>query len=146
MNRIFAAPWLGHGRATESYLAGVAILYGAILLLLPNAAFDSDATNDIAWWGYGHLLCIPMLTYAVFTTIGLLGNIRAWPFSRTCRFIGATLGVAIWTWYATKFAALGLLATVGFPFSTIAAIFSLRIMGLALIGLPRPGAPGAMGL
>lgn len=141
--RLFAAPWLGHGRATECFLLGVGALYGAILLL-PDAAFDSDATADLAWWGYGHWVALPLLIYAVLAGAGLFGNIRGWPLSRTWRFLGAMLGFAIWTWYAAKFAALGQLAAVGFPFSTIAAIFSIRIMGLALVGLPRPGAPGAM--
>lgn len=141
--RMLAAPWLGHGRATECYLVFVSGLYG-VLLLIPGAAFDSAATADLAWSGYGHLVALPLLTQAVFAGAGLLGNIRGWPLSRLWRFIGASMGFLIWTWYAAKFTAIGDLATVGLPFCVVAGLFSIRIMGLALAGVPRSGAPGAM--
>lgn len=138
-----AAPWLGHGRAVECYLAIVAGLYGLLLLLVPGAAFDSKATVDIAWLGYGHYLSLPLLAKAILTGSGLVLNIKGKQISRKLRFFGALIGTAIWTFLAVKFLAIGAAASVGFPFCAMALLFSIRIMGLALAGLPRPGAPGA---
>jgi hypothetical protein len=141
---LFAAPWLGHGRAIECFLAIVAGLYGSLLLLIPEAAFDSKATVDIAWLGYGQYLALPLIIKASLTGTGLLLNIRGMRYSRQFRFLGALLGTLIWIFLAAKFLVLGLIASVGFPFCAPAALFSVRIMGMALADLPRPGAPGAM--
>lgn len=140
---IFAARWLGHGRAVESYLIGAGMLYG-LVLLIPGAAFDSTATADIAWWGYGHWIALPLLLYASIALFGLLANIHGWPLSRTLRFVAALAGFMIWTWYSAKFVALGQFAAVGFPFTAMSALFSVRVMGFALAGLPRAGAPGTL--
>lgn len=140
---LFAARWLGHGRAIECYLVSVTGVYG-VLLLTPGAAFDSKATVDIAWAGYGHWLALGPLSHFEVAGFGLLGNIKGWRGSRVLRFLGAMIGSLLWTWCAAKFAVLGDIATVGFPFCLVAILFSFRIMALALADLPPPGAPGAI--
>jgi hypothetical protein len=109
---------------------------------VPDAAFDSKATVDIAWLGYGHLLGIPLLVKSILTGSGLILNIRGYKASRKLRFFGALLGTFIWTFLTVKFLGIGATASVGFPFCVPAWLFSVRIMGLALADLPRPGAPG----
>ena len=141
---VFAASWLGHGRAIECYLALVAGLYGTTLLAVPDAAYDSKATIDIAWTGYGSLLAIPLLAKAGLTGAGLILNVLGCRGSRLPRFFGALLGSLIWSWLATKLILIGAVATTGFPFCVGASLFSVRIMGMALANLPRPGAPGAL--
>jgi hypothetical protein len=141
---LFAARWLGHGRAIECYLACVTVIYG-VALLMPGAAFDSRVTYDLAWLGYGQVLAIPLLLHAVLAGTGLAGNIAGWRSSRMLRFFGGMLGCAIWTWYTIKFALGDQFAAVGFPFCAMAALFSVRVMGMALANLPRPGVPGVSG-
>jgi len=143
---ILAAPWLGHGRAVECFLTCVAAMQGLILLFDTTAAYDSKATVDLAWWGYGQWLALPFLVKATLSGSGLIFNIHGLPYSRALRFSGAFVGCMIWTWYAAKLLLLGAPAAMGTPFCIMSALFSMRIMGLALAGLPRPGAPGAMGL
>lgn len=140
---LFAARWLGHGRAVESYLSAVGAIYG-LALIEPGAAFDSKATFDIAWWGYGYWLSTILIAYGVASGVGLIGNIKGWQCSKAIRFSAACSGFMIWSWFSFKFAVLGNFAAVGFPFTFCAALYSIRIMGLSLAGLPRPGAPGAM--
>lgn len=141
---LLAARWLGHGRAIECYLACVAGLYGLILLAVPGAAFDSSATADLAWHGYGRLIAVPLLLKSLLTGGGLILNIRAARYSRPLRMAGAFVGSVIWIWFALKFASMFAFATVGFPFCAGAALFSIRIMGMSAANLPRPGAPGAL--
>ena len=141
---ILAARWLGHGRAIECNLAMSAGIYGIILLLYPEAALDSSATADLAWLGYGQLLATPLLLKSFLTGSGLALNVAGMPYSRPCRFCGAMLGTLIWTFVAAKLLILGLIATPGFPFSLTALVFSVRIMGLSLADLPRPGVTGVL--
>jgi hypothetical protein len=141
---LLAARWLGHGRAVECMLAVVAGYYGILLLMVPGAAFDSVATADIAWHGYGRIVAIPLLMKAALTGGGLILNIRGKRFSRQMRMSGAFIGSVIWIWLSLKYANLGTVATVGFVFCNVAAVFSIRIMGMAAAGMPRPGAPSAL--
>lgn len=138
-----AAPWLGHGRATECSLAMTAMLYGVLFLTVPGTPFDSKATWEIAWLGYGNWLAYPFLAKAILTGSGLVMNIRGIRGASWLRFAGAWLGFLIWTWLASQFALNHSMVT-GFPFCIVAALFSLRIMALSLAGLPIPGAPGRL--
>lgn len=140
---LFAARWLGHGRATECYLAVVAALYGLQLLVIPDAAYASRATVDIAP-DYGHLLGVPFLVMAALSGVGLTLNIAGRPYSRILRFAGAFLGTMIWIWLTAKFVMIDVVATVGLPFCLASIAFSIRIMAMAMAGLPAPAAPGKL--
>lgn len=141
---LFAARWLGHGRAIECYLACVAGLYGLLLIAVPGAGLDSSATADLAWHGYGWLVGMPLLAKAIATGSGLIFNIRGLRCSRYLRMTGAFIGSMIWIWFTLKFATNRTFATVGFPFCVFASLFSIRIMAMAAANMPRPGAPGAL--
>jgi|SRR6185312_1930295 len=142
--RLFGVPWLGHGRGTEFCLFAVAALYTAILLVLPNAAEHSQATRELFWSGNARLLVAPMASAATLSGYGLLANIRGLPFEQAARFAGAGVGLVIWVWFVTSFILAHAIATPGCVFSFIAVWTSVRIMILALAGLPPPAAPGNM--
>lgn len=146
--RLFAARIFGHGRRMELFLVSVCSLYGVILFFVPGAAWDSQATRPLynymgnnSWW-----ISLPFLLKAFLSGLGLYGNIQGWPVSVQLRFCGALVGLFIWIWYAIMFYLLGTVATIGFPFCVAAAFFSIGIMAMAVANLPRPGAPGALGI
>lgn len=144
ISMIVGAKYLGHGRAVESYLGLIALSYGTALLMSPYAQFNSQATIDIAWLGYGHYIGIPLATKGMFTLYGLVANIHGWPYSRLFRFVGALIGSGVWLWFYAKFALLGVPFTFGSFFALFSFLYSIRIMALALADLPRPGVAGAL--
>lgn len=135
---------LGQGPKPEASLIRVCFLYGMILLLVPGAAFDSQATRDIAWAGYGHFMSIPFLMMAMISGYGLIANINGWSYSHVFRFCGALLGSFIWLWLMWKFTAVGSPLTFGSVCALVFLIDSLWVAVMALSGLPKPGATGAL--
>jgi hypothetical protein len=127
----------------EASLALVCVLYGGLLIVHPESAWDSQATMDLAWQGYARLIAVPFLVKAVFTGLGLIGNIKGWPSSHFLRLVGALFGSFIWVWLITKFIWSGAPFTFGSICAIVFLILSIRIIGMALAGLPHPGAPGA---
>lgn len=142
--KLMGAPWLGHGRMLEAALSLICLIYGASLLLIASAAFDSQATRDIAWAGNGHLLAIPFLIKAIFTGYGLLANINGWWYSQGARFCGALVGSFLWAGIFTKFVLVGATFSFGSVCCIVFFVGSIRIMGMAAADLPKPGSPGAM--
>jgi len=140
---VLAAPWLGHGRASECFLALVCAGYGTSLLVNPGMASDIPATVDIAWTGNVRIFALPYIIKALLTGSGLALNIYGSACSRQLRFLGGLVGLLIWTWWASKLYLIDAIG-LGFFFYVMAGIFSVRIMGLALANLPRPGAPGVL--
>lgn len=145
-----AAPWLGHGRATECFLAMTALFYAVVLTLVPGAVAESRATFGLAWLGYQNWLVVCLFAKAVLTGVGLVLNITGllrsphWgkvSMAGWIRFAGAWVGFLIWVWLTTQFVLADSVASIGFPFCVMAALFSLRIMALSLAGLPPSGAP-----
>lgn len=141
---ILGASWLGHGRKSEASLITVCFMYGMVLFLVPGAAFDSQATRDIAWQGYGHFIAIPFLTMATVSGYGLIANINVWCYSQAFRFCGALLGAGIWLWLMWKFTTVGSPFTFGSICALVFLVDSIRIAAMALANLPKPGAPGAL--
>lgn len=138
-----AARWLGHGRAMELYLACVTAIYG-IALLTQSGNIGNPTTADLAWFGYDRFFAIPLLAHAALAGSGLIGNILGWPWSRWARFAGAMLGCAMWTWVSVKLGIVGNFSASGFVFGAPAALFCVRIMGMALADLPHPGSPSVI--
>lgn len=141
---IFAAKYLGHGRAMESFLACFAGSYGVALLFVPEAAFSSTSTEDIAWMGYGQLVALPFLAKSALTAYGLVGNIWDFPYSRQFRIVGASVGLWIWSTMILKFIWVGTPYTVGVFAAGWCFYHSVRVIALALANLPRPGHPGSL--
>lgn len=141
---LFAARYLGHGRVIESFLVLFAGTYGIALLFVPDAAFSSSATRDLAWMGYGQFVAIPFILKSIFSGYGLIANIFAWSYSRLFRIIGATFGLWIWSTMVLKFIFVGTPFTVGTFAAGWSFYYSIRIIALALVDLPRPGVPGKL--
>lgn len=141
---IFLARILGHGRAVESYLVLFAGSYGIALLFVPEAAFSSQATRDLAWMGYGPWVAIPFLLKSIVSGYGVLANIYAWRRSREFRIIGALIGMWIWSTMVYKFILVGSPYTIGSFAAGWAFFFSIRIVALAIANRPLPGSAGVM--
>lgn len=141
---LFGVRILGHGRAMECFLTLVALSYGLALLLVPGAQFESQATRDLAWLGYGHWISLPLIIKGLFSGYGLWANIKNRRFSRHLRFLGGLVGSGVWLWFLAKFHLVGATFSFGSFFAFYAFWFSIRIMALSLADLPRPGTPGAL--
>lgn len=144
VKHVLGALWLGHGRMTEATLAAIAMIYGVLLFAVPSVPWESQATRDIAWHGYGHLIAVPFLLKALLTGLGLFTNIVGLQHSRFLRLCGASLGSGIWTWVLSKFALNGVPFTFGSVCAFIFLILSVRIIGMAAADLPKPGSPGSL--
>lgn len=140
VENLFLAPVLGHGRMAETYLAAVALLYG-LILLIPGEVASSKATSGSVTELVGAYLAIPFLLKAYFSGYGVIGVIRAWPFTHTHRFIGGLLGITLWSWYSVKFILIGALGATGFPFVTVAVFVCFRVMVLAALRIPPIATP-----
>lgn len=138
----FLGPWLGNGRATEMYLTFVALFTGYNLTINPKAAFESQATYDIAWLGYGQWLGAGFIAIGTLQGVGLLLNVLGWRHSVPLRISGAWLAVLVWSFICAKFGLLGSTGAVGFPHTFADVLFSTRALVMACCGYPRPGSPG----
>jgi hypothetical protein len=142
--KILIAPHLGHGRATEFLLAGFAGSYGLALLIYPELGWGSSALRDLFWRGEGQYVSISLVVKSILTGWGLLANIKDWPHEKELRLSGAFLGAIVWAWFFLQFntndspGAFGAFASFWF------FIFSIRIMGMAFLGLPIPGNSGRL--
>lgn len=142
--KILIAPQLGHGRATELLLAGFAGSYGLALLLYPELGWGSSALRDMFWRGEGQFISIPLVTKSVLTGWGLVANIKNWPWERQLRLSGAFLGACVWAWFFIQFNANEASGAFGTFASAWFFLFSIRIMGMAFLGLPIPGDYGRL--
>lgn len=144
---ILGARWLGHGRALEAFLALICAIYAGILLLVPGAAFQSQATAQFVWEGVHPIwIAMPFILKTVFTTIGLYRNIQGLSWSRFYRIVGALIGTFTWSWYLTQFIAYDAVGALGTATCIGGIVASIRIIGMAGANLPPPGAPGQLGV
>lgn len=139
---VLLAPHLGHGRMMETYLAAASLLYGVILMVVPDAPLDSQATRDAVFDEIGRLIALPFLATGSIAAYGIVGNIKGWHNANGFRFVGAVVGFALFTWYVLKFFLIGAIGTLGFPFALVSVGACVRVMFLSAIGLPLTGAPG----
>jgi hypothetical protein len=137
----------GHGRRLELIFSLAAGLYAVELLVVQNATVRTVVTEDLFWGGYGRSMLAVMWFLFLTTSAGLLFNIRAWPGSRALRIMGASTGFFVWGWFGVK---LTLLVVLPSPGQVLACVLGfageLMVIFNAAANLPRPGAPGSMGL
>jgi hypothetical protein len=143
--RFLGGKTLGHGRALETFLAFVCAVYAAILILAPDAIHQSQAIRLVAWYGYGWIVILIFIAKSVFTSLGVIGNIKGWSGSRIYRTIGAFIGTSIWCWFLSQFVAYDALDALGSALCIGGIVASVRIIGMAWANLPRPGAIGTLG-
>lgn len=142
--RLLIAPGLGHGRATEFLLTCMAGSYGLALVMFPELGLESQATRDIFWRGDGGIITTMLLVKAALSGWGLTANIRGWPLDRPIRFAGALIGAWVWIWFVCQFNFNSATGSVGTFACFWFFIFSARIMGMSILGLPSPGKPSAL--
>jgi hypothetical protein len=144
---ITGARLFGHGRLVELLMSIVAGFYAIELLIARNATSRIQVTEDVFWGGYGHYMLAAMWLLFAFTSLGLLFNIKAWPGSQVLRAFGAFMGFFIWGWMGIKLGWLGVWPSPGHDFACVFGIIGeLLVIFKAAANLPRPGAPGNMGL
>lgn len=144
---ITGARIFGHGRRLELVFSIAAGWYAIELLIVHNATSRTQVTEDVFWSGYGHYMLTVMWALFITTSLGLTFNIVGWRGSQALRLVGAVLGFFIWGWFGVK---LGLLGVWPSPGHVLGCVFGLvaepMVVFNACANLPRPGAPGSMGL
>lgn len=138
--------FLGHGRRWESFVVLANLYYACVLTFTSNSVAKTQATMDIFYSGYAFI--IPTVFWLAFTAsfFGLFFNVRGMQYSQVLRILGAVLGFLVWGWFGLKLALIGLIASPGHVLSTLTALYEIRVVFMAAANLPRPGAPGNLGL
>lgn len=133
--------YLGHGRMLESALIFVKIQYALIFLVAPPKDIFVIAFADLdhpAW-----VLALPFAICASLQFTGISLNILGFDCSRWFRIIGASIGMAIWTFMLIKNCMIGYYVTGLNPWMLMAIVGSVVIIRKAFLNLPIPGAAGA---
>ena len=132
----------GHGRALESYLVGVKILF-AIFIVHPVASGGqvtviADLTDVIP----SALLAAPFFLIGVTQGLGLWLNYRGVERSWMFRAAGAWAAMLLWNWVIVKSILVGVVVSGIMPFSIMSMLASVFILWKSLNRLPVPGAVG----
>lgn len=143
--KVFAGPWLGHGRATEAFMVLACLVHLSSVVLSVDPVGASRATQDLPYYGWpGFIIFVPFAVIALCSGLGLWFNIRGISHSQLLRFLGALVGVFTFVWYAWKFIHIDENSTLGFAFCIVYALKCTRIMGMSLANRPVPGYPSQL--
>lgn len=136
--KYLGVPWFGDGRLAESSLAAVALLYGCMVALMPEATYRESIVGwDLESWG--RWLAIPLLVKSSLTGTGLLLNSLGQRYARYLRFSGAMLGCWIWSAFSIKYLKISDSHTLSLCFTTISTFASIRIILFVVGDIPHPG-------
>lgn len=138
---VFGVKYLGHGLGTDVFLFLATTLYAIIILIVPNEMLANGALWDLAWNGWGRWLAVPFIIKSILTGTGVVTTIAKKSCGRYFRFNGGLVGITIWYWFIVKYIFVGEILALGFSFSIVAALFSLRILAISWANLPRQGIP-----
>ncbi len=133
--------FIGHGRALESYLIGVKLMF-AFFLLPPRFRISFAAVNDLQWWVPEPIIAAPFFVIGIVQFAGLLLNYRGVEESWILRAGGASAAMALWAALIVKSTLVGYALTGVMPFFIMSFLSSLLIFWKAVNRLPRPGAIG----
>lgn len=133
--------YLGHGRMTEACLVFVKLQFAAILLFVPRNEILIIAFEDIPV--HAQILAVPFLMAALPSFVGLVLNALGYDASKWFRIFGASIGIGIWVFLLAKNCLIGNYASATNPWMLMAILASIWIIRRGMLGLPRPGAPGA---
>lgn len=135
--------FFGHGRLLEGILILVKTTYAVGLLFTPPNMIAMVSLSDI---GAPIWACaIPFATAATLSGVGLYLNYLGYYCCKYFRIWGATVGMAIWIFILIGNYRMGVLLAGLTPWMLWAGIFgSIWIIRRGMLGLPRPGAVGAM--
>lgn len=138
--------FLGHGRRWESFVVLANLYYCMILTFIPNAVGHTEATKDLHQAGIAFFVTIVFWLAFLTSFFGLFCNVKGLRYSQLLRIVGAVIGFGIWGWFALKLALIGLIASPGHVLAALTAMYEVRVVFMAAANLPRPGAPGNLGL
>lgn len=134
--------YLGHGRALETYLACLKILFG--LILFPGWPINVAVLSDLQWFVPDIVIASPFLVVGVLQAIGLYLNAKGFEFSWIIRAAAATIAIFMWSWLLTKSILIGQLFTTITPLCVLGVPASGYILRKAIRRLPIPGAAGVV--
>lgn len=138
--------FLGHGRRWESFVVLANLYYCLILTFVPGAVGHTEATADLHAAGVAFFVTIVFWCAFLTSFFGLFCNVKGLRYSQPLRIAGAVIGFGIWGWFALKLALIGLIASPGHVLAALTAMYEIRVVFMAAANLPRPGAPGNLGL
>lgn len=133
--------YFGHGRALEGFLIFVKLQYALMWLIVPVDTFIM-AFQDIQI--QREYFSLPFAAAVVPSLIGMILNARGFECSKWFRVAGATIGMSIWIFVLSKNVLVGTYASGINPWMLGGIVGSIWIIRRGILGLPRPGAPGAM--
>lgn len=137
--------FLGHGRALEGALVFVKLQFGLMLTASSLDLIDPPfviALNDLAGVVPLWVQSLPFWVTGVVQAVGLHLNAAGYASCKYLRIVGASMGMAIWTYILTKNILLGVVAAGVNPWCLMGILASVWIVRRGALGLPRPGAPG----
>lgn len=138
--------FLGHGRRWESFVVLANFYYCIILTFIPGAVGKTQATADLHQAGIAFFITIIFWIAFLTSFFGLFCNVKGLRYSQPLRIVGALIGFGIWGWFALKLALIGLISSPGHVLAALTAMYEIRVVFMAAANLPRPGAPGNLGL
>ena len=133
--------FLGHGRALETYLVGVKILFGIFIFPVP-AKLSVAALSDLQWFYSDPTIAAPFFIIGIVQGVGLILNAKGYEISWLFRAGGALAAIMLWSALITKSILIGAVSTGIMPFLCMSLGASIFILYKALNGLPAPGAAG----
>lgn len=136
------AVFLGHGRMLESALTFVKFLYAVMLLSIPRHRVQFVALSDVPL--PSAVLAMPFFLAASLSFTGLVLNALTIDRARIYRMAGAAVGLSIWAFVLLKDYSIGIYMAGLHPWCIMGVLASIWIIHRGYLGLPRPGAPGAL--
>lgn len=133
--------FLGHGRALESYLVGVKMLFG-VFVLVPHGSVHIIALNDLLWYVPETVIALPFFVIGLVQLFGMLMNYIGREWSWIPRAVGAGAAICMWVWFITKLVYIDAVITGMMPFCVMSLLGSIWIYWKAWNRLPVPGAAG----
>jgi len=133
--------FLGHGRALETYLVGVKLLF-ALFIVVPHGPAHIVALNDLLWYVPEEAIVVPFVLIGTTQLVGLMANYHGYKWSWVLRFIGAAAAIAMWIWFIIKLIWINAVLTGMMPFCVMSCLGSVWLLWKAWNGLPLPGAVG----
>lgn len=133
--------FLGHGRALESYLVGVKLLF-VFFIVIPHQTINMLALQDLRWWMSAPIIAIPFFCIGLLQLVGLVLNYKGYEYSWAIRCVGASLGTCMWFWIIIKNIAISEYTAGTMPFCIMSCMASTWIWWKAWNRLPIPGSSG----
>jgi|ERR1041385_2787541 hypothetical protein len=139
MSRILL--FFGHGRALETYLVCVKLLF-AVFVLEPLGGGSITVVSDLHQAVPDSVIALPFFIVGVVQGVGIWLNYEGVSSSWVFRAAGAFFAMMLWNWIIVKAILIGVVVTGMMPFVIMSLVASTFILWKALNRLPVPGAVG----